>query len=79
MSSNFGEIIKKTNFCVWKKARQRATQATPLRTAPESGDFYKWRKCQTDSRSAESTCRIETPEKGKGGEILRFFNNLITK
>ncbi len=30
--------------CVWKKARQRATQANPLRTAPGFGDFYTRRK-----------------------------------
>jgi hypothetical protein len=70
-------------FCVWKKARQRATQATPLRTAPESSGFYTWRKRklrtapessgfytwrkrQIESRSAESTRRIEQGEKGRG-------------
>jgi hypothetical protein len=70
---------QKTNFCVWGKARQRATQATPLRKAPESGDFYTWRKRQIESRSAESTRQIETLEKGKGGKIPDFLNNLITK
>ncbi len=33
---------------------------TPHHTAPGFSDFYRWRKCQTDSRSAKSTRRIET-------------------
>ncbi len=70
---------QKTNFCVWKKACQRATQATPLRTAPGFCDFYTWRKHQTDLQGAESTRRIETRRNGKGGKILRLYNNLITK
>ncbi len=73
MSSNFGEILKKLIPVFGKKP------STPLRTAPESGDFYTWRNRQTDSRSAESTRRIEMPEKGRGGEILGFFNNFIKK
>jgi hypothetical protein len=78
MSSNLGEIIKKL-IPVFGKSPPEGYPSHPTRTAPESGDFYTWRKRQIESRSAESTCRIETPEKGKGGKILRFLNNLITK
>jgi hypothetical protein len=70
-----GEIIKKL-ISVFGKARQRATQATPLLTAPESSGFYTSRKRQIEPRSAESTRQIETRRKGKGGKILFFFNNL---
>jgi hypothetical protein len=81
MSSNFGEIIQKLISVFGKKPARGLpiTQATPLRTAPESGDFYTWRKRQTDSRSgsAESTRRIETPEKGKGGPWLTWRSLLL--
>jgi hypothetical protein len=72
MSSNLGE----TNFCVWEKARQSATQATPVLMAPESSSFYTWRKRQIEPQSAKSTHRIETRRKSKGGKYC-YFNTLL--
>jgi hypothetical protein len=80
MSSNFGEIIKKLIPVFGEKPGRGLPKPPPLpRLAPESSNFYIWRKRQIHSPSAESTRRIETPEKGKGGKIPRFLNNLITK
>jgi hypothetical protein len=66
---------------VWEKPARGLPKPPhpPTCTVPESDDFYTWRKRLIESWSAESTRRIETPEKGKGGKILRFLNNLITK
>jgi hypothetical protein len=79
MSSNLGEIIKKLIPVFGEKPARGLPKPPPPRTAPESGGFYTWRKRQIESPSAESTHRIETPEKGKGGKISRFLNNLTTK
>jgi hypothetical protein len=57
-----------------EKARQRAIQATPLLTVPESGDLYMWRKRQTDSWSAESTRQIERRRKREKPLLALFIS-----
>jgi hypothetical protein len=70
MSSNFGEIIKKLiPVFGGKPSRGLPKPPPPPRTAPETGDFYTWRKRQIESPSAKSGRPIETPEKGKGGKF----------
>ncbi len=52
-----------------KPARGLPKPPPPPRTAPESGDFYTWRKRQIESPSAKSGRPIETPDEGKGGKF----------
>jgi hypothetical protein len=68
MSSNFGEIIKKLNPVFGEKPARELPKPPPC-AAPESGDFYTWRKRQIESPSAKSGRPIETLEKGKGGKF----------
>jgi hypothetical protein len=63
-SSKYGEFIKKPNFCVWGKARQRATQATPHPTASRIRGVYTWR--EHDSRESGRGIGWDA-EKGGGG------------
>ena len=80
MSSDFGEIVKKLIPVFGEKpARGLPKPTPPPRTAPESGDFYTWRKRQIESPSAKSGRPIETPDGGKRVKIPRFLNNSTTE
>jgi hypothetical protein len=76
MSSNFGEIIKKTNSCVWGKARQRATQATPPPPARRLNlaTFTHGENAKLRSHAPDPPARER-----EGGEIPRFLNNSTTE
>jgi hypothetical protein len=65
ISINLGEIIKKLIPVFGGKARQRATQATLPPHCAWIQRLLHVEKHQTDSRSPESTRRIETRRKGK--------------
>ncbi len=80
MSSNLGEIVKKLIPVFGEKpARGLPKPTPPPRTAPESGDFYTWRKRQIETPSAKSGRLIETPDWGGGGGIPCFLNNSTTE
>ncbi len=66
MSSKFGEIIKKLIPVFGGKPATGLPK--PTCTAPESGNFYTWRKRQMESPSAKSGRPIETLDWG-GGEF----------
>jgi hypothetical protein len=74
-SCKYGEIIKKPHFCVWGKARQMATQATPHPTSSRIRGVYTWKERNSRTRTRNPDAELECGEKGGGGEITQ---NLIT-
>jgi hypothetical protein len=81
MSYKYGEIIKKTDFCVWGKARQRASQANPHPTNPHPTasrirGVYTWRERDFITRTWNPDAELRRGEKGRGEKITQ---NLITQ
>jgi hypothetical protein len=79
-SSKYGEFIKKPNFCVWGKALQRATQATPHPTASRIRGVYTWR--EHDSRMRTWNPDVElvgTRRKGGGGNNAKLNNSSMVQ
>jgi hypothetical protein len=81
MSSNFGEINKKLNPVFGEKPARGLPKPTPSAWCLNPATFTHGEntKLSHGVPTDQFTRRIETPEKGKGGEILRFLKNLIMK
>jgi hypothetical protein len=78
MSSKFGEIIKKLISVFGEKPARGLPKPPPTPPRPDSAAFTRGENTIL-GRDAESTRRIETRRKGKGGENNAIINNLITK
>ncbi len=66
------------NFCVWGKAHQRATQATPHPTASRIRGVYTWRERDFRTRTRNPGAELRRGEKG-GGENNAKLNNSRTE
>jgi hypothetical protein len=65
----------KTNFCVWRKAHQRATQATPYHTAPGFGGFTHGENAKLGYGAWNPPAGLRRGEKGRGE---KYCVSLIT-
>ena len=79
MSSNFVEIIKKLISVFGRKPARGLPKPPPSAPRLDSVTFTRGENAKLTRGAPNSPAGLRRGEKGRGGKILRFYNNLITK
>jgi hypothetical protein len=79
MSSNFGEIIKKLIPVFGEQLARGLPKPPPSSRHLNPATFTRGENAKLSRGVPKSTRQIEMLRKRKGGKILCFLNNLITK
>ncbi len=74
-SCKYGDIIKKPNFCVWGKARQMATQATPHPTALRNRGVYTSKERDSRTRTQNPDADLGRRERWRGEKNAKLNNS----
>jgi hypothetical protein len=79
MSSNFVEMIKKLISVFGRKPARGLPKPPPSAPRLDSATFTRGENAKLTRGAPNLPAVLRPGEKGRGGKILRFYNNLITK